>query len=72
MEEFPDFATLSDEDLRKLINDLTAEEHAVSYRRRLLHGKIDILRVELVSRLRRTQGESVLDSVEVPDPGDDS
>jgi hypothetical protein len=71
MEEFPDFATLSDEDLRKLINDLTGEAHAVSYRRRLLHGKIDILRVELVSRLRRTQGESVLDSVEVPDPGDD-
>jgi hypothetical protein len=72
MEEFPDLATLSDEDLRKLINDLTAEAHAVSYRRRLLHGKIDILRVELVSRLRRTQGNSVLDSVEVPDPGDDS
>jgi hypothetical protein len=71
MEAFPDFAALSDEDLRKLINDLTAEEHAVSYRRRLLHGKIDILRVELVSRLRRTQGNSVLGSVEVPDPGDD-
>jgi len=70
MEAFPDFDALSDEDLKKLIDDLTAEEQGVSYRRRLLQGKIDILRAELVSRLRRTQGKGVLDFIEVPDPGD--
>ena len=37
----------------------------MSYRRRLLHGKIDILRAELVARLQKTQGRSVLDSVDV-------
>ena len=55
----------SDEDLKKLIDDLTREEQEVSYRRRLLHGKIDILRAELVARLQETEGRSVLDSVDV-------
>jgi hypothetical protein len=43
------------------------EEQEVSYRRRLLHGKIDILRAELVARLqRRTQeGRSPLEDVDV-------
>src|SRR5206468_8517719 len=65
MEPLPDLATLSDEDLKKLIDELTREEQEVSYRRRLLHGKIDILRAELVARLQETQGRSVLDSVSV-------
>ena len=65
MEPLPDLATLSDQDLKKLIDDLTKEEQEVSYRRRLLHGKIDILRAELVARLQQTQGRSVLDSVDV-------
>ena len=56
MEPFPDLATTSDEDLKKLIDELTREEHEVSYRRRLLHGKIDILRAELVSRLKGGSG----------------
>ena len=65
MEPFPDLATLSDADLKQLIADLTAEEKEVSYRRRLLHGKIDILRAELVARLQATQGRSVLEAVDV-------
>lgn len=65
MEPLPDLTTLSDEDLKKLIDDLTAEEQEVSYRRRLLHGKIDILRAELVARLRKTEGKSVLGAVDV-------
>ena len=65
MEPLPDLATLNDDDLKKLIDDLTREEQEVSYRRRLLHGKIDILRAELVARLQETQGRSVLDSVSV-------
>jgi RsiG-like len=65
MEPLPDLATLSDEDLKKLIDDLTQEEQEVSYRRRLLHGKIDILRAELVARLQETEGKSVLATVDV-------
>ncbi|MFL5916363.1 MAG: hypothetical protein ACJ752_12120 [Gaiellaceae bacterium] len=65
MEPLPDLATLSDEDLKRLIDELTQEENEVSYRRRLLHGKIDILRAELVARLKATEGKSVLDAVDV-------
>ena len=65
MEPFPDFATLSDDDLKQLIEDLMQEEKEVSMRRRLLHGKIDILRAELVARLKETGGKSVLDQVDV-------
>jgi hypothetical protein len=61
----PDLATLSDSDLKGLIDELTREEQNVSYRRRILHGKIDILRAELVSRLQKTQGRSVLEDVDV-------
>ena len=43
----------------------TREEQEVSYRRRILHGKIDILRAELVARLQKTGGRSVLDDVNV-------
>ena len=39
----------------------------VSYRRRILHGKIDILRAELVSRLRRKDesGELLISGADV-------
>ncbi len=65
MEPLPDLASLSDAELKQLIDDLTKEESEVSYRRRLLHGKIDILRAELVARLQKTEGKSVLDQVDV-------
>ena len=65
MEAFPDLASLSDDDLKQLIDDLTHEEHEVSYRRRILHGKIDLLRAELQARLRETGGKSVLEQVDV-------
>lgn len=67
MEPLPDLATLSDSDLKELIDDLQREEQEVSYRRRLLHGKIDILRAELVARLQRQvgAGESPLSEVDV-------
>jgi hypothetical protein len=65
MEPLPDLAALSDEELKSLIDDLQQEEQEVSYRRRLLHGKIDILRAELVARLQKTGGASVLDQVDV-------
>jgi len=46
-----DVETRSDEELRALLEELHAEEQEVSCRRRVLHGKIDILRAELVRRL---------------------
>ena len=65
MEPLPDLATLTDPDLKGLIDEYTKEEQEVSYRRRILHGKIDILRAELVARLQKTGGQSVLDQVDV-------
>jgi len=52
MDTFPDLGSLDDNELKGLIKELTDEETEVSYKRRLLHGKIDILRAELVNRLR--------------------
>jgi hypothetical protein len=49
-----DLAAKSNEELRGLLDQLYEEEQRISYRRRVLHGKIDILRAELV---RRLQGE---------------
>ena len=57
MEPLPDLNSLSDSDLRDLIAKLVAEENEVSYRRRILHGKIDILKAELQARLQRQVGE---------------
>lgn len=65
MEPLPDLASTSDEELKRLISEYTQEEQEVSYRRRILHGKIDILRAELVARLQKTGGRSVLDDVNV-------
>jgi hypothetical protein len=65
LEPLPDLGSLSDEELKKLIDVLEAQEREVSYQRRLLHGKIDILRAELVSRLAASGGRSVLDHVDV-------
>ncbi|MDO8949962.1 MAG: hypothetical protein Q8S43_05350 [Actinomycetota bacterium] len=50
------------EELRGLLDSIYEEEQAVSYRRRVLHGKIDILRAELVGRLKsqREGGEGVV------------
>jgi hypothetical protein len=64
MEALPDLAALSDADLRSLIHELEAEENEISYRRRLLHGKLDILRAELVARLQK-KGEGELGQVDL-------
>ena len=52
MDTFPDLGSLTDQELKDLIKQLTEEEMEISYRRRIMHGKIDILRAELVNRLR--------------------
>ena len=65
MEPLPDFSTLTDDDLRVMIRELEKEEDEVSFRRRMLHGRIDILRAELVARLREqvSAGEAKLADV---------
>ncbi len=67
MDTFPDLGALPDPELKELISQLTEEEQEVSYQRRILHGKIDILRAELVNRLRKKHedGESSISGVDV-------
>jgi hypothetical protein len=57
----------SNEELRGLLDELYAEEQRVSYRRRVLHGKIDILRSELVRRLKagREAGQDIISGRDV-------
>ena len=58
MDPLPDLATLTDNDLRTLIETLELEENEVSFRRRMLQGRIDILRAERTARLK---GKGVTD-----------
>ena len=66
-ETFPDIGAMNDEELRSVIDQYTREEAEVSYRRRILHGKIDILRAELVNRLRinRESGDALISGADV-------
>jgi hypothetical protein len=67
MDTFPDLGSMSDAELKQVIQELTHEEMEISYRRRILHGKIDILRAELVSRLRNKHrdGETAISGDDV-------
>jgi hypothetical protein len=65
MDVLPDFASLSDDELRKLIDEQVREEEEISYRRRLLHGRIDILRAELVDRIKRRHGDEAQLAVDI-------
>ena len=65
MDILPDLGSLTDAELKQLKKDLETEEHDLSFQRRILHGKIDILRAELVARLKESGGRSVLDELDV-------
>jgi hypothetical protein len=52
VDTLPDLLTLSDDELSALLSRLEGGEDAVSCRRRLLHGRIDILRAERTARLK--------------------
>jgi hypothetical protein len=57
MDLFPDLTTLSDPDLDRMVAELERQEDAISQRRRILHGRIDILRAERVARIKaKVQG----------------
>lgn len=56
-----ELSSRTDEELKGLLEKLCIEEEKTSYKRRVLHGKIDILRAELVKRLKkkRKRGEKL-------------
>jgi len=63
MDTLPDLSQLTDGELKDLIRQLTEEEREVSRKRRVLHGRIEILKSELIGRLKgRDEGDlSVVD-----------
>jgi hypothetical protein len=61
VDALPDFASLTDDDLNRLIRASEEEEEAISVRRRYLHGRIDLLRGERVVRLRGMVESGTLD-----------
>lgn len=67
MENLPELSSLSDRELKDMIHDLCSEEQELSFQRRILHGKIDILRAELVQRLsgKRDSGEALISDADV-------
>jgi hypothetical protein len=65
MDPLPDLANLPDEELKDMIDDLQQQEQEISFQRRLLHGRIDILRAELQSRLKEAGPESILAQVDM-------
>jgi hypothetical protein len=67
MDTFPDLGALSDPELKDLIDELTAEEREVSYRRPTSTGRSTSLRAELVNRLRtkHKEGEPIIIGADV-------
>lgn len=67
MDDIVDLVSRSDDELRALIAELEAEEREISRERRILQGKLDILRAELVMRLQKkhTEGEPVISADDV-------
>ncbi|MDO8914724.1 MAG: hypothetical protein Q7W16_01415 [Coriobacteriia bacterium] len=57
----------SNEELKGLLSALRAEEETISYSRRVLHGRIDILRAELVRRLKddREAGDDIISGADI-------
>ena len=49
-EDAEDITALSEEELRETLEALSEEERAISYRRRILQGRIDLIRAELLQR----------------------
>jgi F0F1-type ATP synthase epsilon subunit len=57
-DEADDAAELSDDELRALVHARTQSEREVSFKRRILHGHIDLLRAEVIARVRDRDGEA--------------
>jgi hypothetical protein len=48
---------LSDDALRERVRDAKEREEQLSYQRRILHGKIDVVRSEIQTRVARRSGD---------------
>jgi hypothetical protein len=61
-EVYIDYSKKTDQELRDILDELLKEESKISYQRRILHGKIDILRAELVQRKKAglKEGKSII------------
>lgn len=64
LEPLPDLSRLSDAELKALINELKDREMELSMQRRALHGRIDMLKYEVVRRLS-AKDEGALSVVDV-------
>lgn len=49
-QDAPDLTVLPESELQVLLAELAEKERTISYERRLLQGRIDIIRAELVRR----------------------
>jgi hypothetical protein len=67
VEDIVDLVSRSDDELKALITELEAEEREISRNRRILQGKLDILRAELVMRLQREhkEGEHIITAADI-------
>ena len=61
MDTLPDISLLSDDEISALLRQLGEREDTISRRRRVLHGRIDILRSERTARLKAHVAEGDLD-----------
>jgi len=66
-EVYIDYNSKTDEELRRILEELLKEEGKVSYQRRVLHGKIDILRAEMVRRKKGDlkEGKSIISDEDI-------
>jgi hypothetical protein len=63
VEPLPDLSLLTDDELSALIAQLEDGEDAISRRRRVLHGRIDILRGERTGRLKAQVADGSLELI---------
>jgi hypothetical protein len=49
-------SSFSDDELRDRIREVKRDEEQVSYERRMLHGRIDVVRSEILARIDRRTG----------------
>ena len=49
-------SSFSDDELRDRIREVKRDEEQVSYERRMLHGRIDVVRSEILARVDRRTG----------------
>lgn len=59
----------TDEELKEMLKSLYADERKLSYQRRLIHGRIDILKEKLARRLKQKleRGERIAEDLDIED-----